>query len=357
VLTTVLVTCAAALFESTPFILAGACLAHALRQSVWAVPYLGCGCGSGPSARSLPAAAAALAVFGPFVAVTRLLAAAACSRIAHKEAACSAARPSALHELELVLPAAAAAACVLPLWSALLGAHLGGRAGFIAGAAAAFVTAPCGIGTVALAAALRHAAPAAAAGFLCVAGICDLRTWSTAHRIPRADRDVLAYVLAAAACANAGAHRGAGLVHPAFAVPLLVCAAVFAVCAYRYRDCRAQRARIAPAIMLAGSILAAPMPEYHATETTLAGAFPGERVDFTGVLTRTGSAATLVRYAIVCCRADASPIVVRLSAAPPHLLHGWVQARGTLVQDGSNLLLRADRLRAIAAPADPFVYR
>lgn len=354
-LTTVLVTCAAALFESTPFILAGACLARALRQSAWAVPYLGCGCGSGPSARSLPAAAAALAVFGPGVAIARLLAAAASSRIAHKDAGCPDA-PPVLHQLELVLPPAAAGACLLPLWPVLLGAHLGVLPGFLAGAVLAFLTAPCGIGAVALAAAVRHAAPAAAAGFLCVAGIADVRAWLPAHRPHRADRDVLAYALLAAACANAGAHRGAGLVHPAFALPLLLCAAAFAVCAYRYRHARSRRARIAPAIMLAGSMLAAPVPEYHATETTLAGAFAGERVDFTGVLTRTGTAATLVRYAIVCCRADASPVVVRLWSAPAQL-RGWVQARGTLVAAGSNLALRAEQLHAIAPPPDPFVYR
>jgi uncharacterized membrane protein YcgQ (UPF0703/DUF1980 family) len=99
------------------------------------------------------------------------------------------------------------------------------------------------------------------------------------------------------------------------------------------------------------------MPEYHATETTLSDAFAGERVDFTGVLTRTGDAATLVRYAITCCRADAAPVVIRLLDAPPAAAHGWMHARGVLVAREDDLRLRADALTPIAPPADPFVYR
>ena len=83
----------------------------------------------------------------------------------------------------------------------------------------------------------------------------------------------------------------------------------------------------------------------------------GERVDFTGVLTRTGSAATLVRFAITCCRADAAPIVVRLLRAPGSAVRGWVHARGVMVARGSDLRLRAEQLQMISAPADPFVYR
>ncbi|MGC1380703.1 MAG: hypothetical protein WA814_06725, partial [Candidatus Baltobacteraceae bacterium] len=49
---------ASALFEATPFVFAGVLLAHVHRRHGSAVAYLGCGCGNGPSARSLPAAAA-----------------------------------------------------------------------------------------------------------------------------------------------------------------------------------------------------------------------------------------------------------------------------------------------------------
>ncbi len=108
--------------------------------------------------------------------------------------------------------------------------------------------------------------------------------------------------------------------------------------------------------MIAGAILTAPAPEYHATQTTLADAFAGERLDFTGVATQTGGATTLVRYAITCCRADAAPVVVRLSRAQPNL-RGWVRARGLLTGDASGLRLRVEELQTIPAPADPFVYR
>jgi hypothetical protein len=153
------------------------------------------------------------------------------------------------------------------------------------------------------------------------------------------------------------AHRGTGIVHPYLAYALWPCAVTAAYCAYRFRGESCARLRLAPAIMLAGAIVAAPPPEYHATETTLADAFAGEHLDFTGMLTRTGNAATLVRYAITCCRADAAPIVVRLSKAPPAALHGWVHARGVMLQQGNDLRLQVQRLSSIPAPADPFVYR
>jgi len=139
-------------------------------------------------------------------------------------------------------------------------------------------------------------------------------------------------------------------------VPCVICAITCGVLAYRYRSEQNPRLRIAPAIMLAGAVLAAPPPEYHATETSLESAFFGERIDFTGVVTHTGGATTLVRYAITCCRADATPIVIRLERNVP-ALHGWMHARGVLVQTANGLRLRADSMNAIAPPADAFVYR
>ena len=62
--------------------------------------------------------------------------------------------------------------------------------------------------------------------------------------------------------------------------------------------------------MLAGVMVAAPPPAYTMTETTLTDLFPGERLDFTGRLARNGDSAALVRYAITCCRADATPVAV-----------------------------------------------
>ncbi len=319
------------------------------------VPYLGCGCGAGPSARSLPAAAATCLVFGPLVAVARLAAATLVARLAPRAAACGVRDASVLTQLCAIAPFGVLGASVGFFATAIFGTHLPPLGAFASGALAGFVMAPCGLGTVGLAAAMRGALPASAVGFLCVAGIIDLRTWL---RQPHChDRhDAFAYVLAAMACALVAARGGAGLVHPKIALALSPCAILCAWLAYRYRREHSRVLRIAPAMMLAGAVLAAPPPEYHATETTLSDAFAGEYIDFTGMVTHTGDATTLVRYAITCCRADAAPIVLRLSNAPP-AFHGWAHARGVLVEESGGLRLRADELRTVPAPADPFVYR
>lgn len=355
--TALLVTSAATLFESAPFVLAALVLTQTpVRWSARIDAYLGCGCGVGPSARSLPAAAATCLVFGPLVAGARLAAATLLERLqrrGHRD--CAHAAPSLLSELHLIVPVAALGSFAVLLLPAIAGMHAPRAVAFAAGAAAAFVMAPCALGTVGFAAALRTAWPAAAAGFLCVAGIADARAW-TRRRTVDAAHDAFAYAVFALACALVAARSGAGLVHPKLAVALWPCTAAGMILAYRFRAQQCSRMRIAPVVMLAGALFGAPMPEYHATETTLSDAFAGERVDFTGKLTRTGSAATLVRYAITCCRADAAPIVIRLLHAPPNA-RGWMHARGVLVARGNDLMLRAQVLQPIHAPADPFVYR
>jgi len=353
-----LVTSAATLFESAPFILAAALLTGAfLRWDARIGAYLGCGCGVGPSARSLPAAAATCLVFGPIVAGARLAGALLIARIfaAQRRPACSGKQLAPLEDLRLIVPVAllsAAGSMLLPL---LAGARIAALPAAAVGAFAAFLIAPCALGSVALAASLRAYAPAAAAGFLCVAGIIDIRAWLRAPDRAGA-HDALSYAILAAACAIVAMHRGGALVHPILAVLLWPCAAAAAAAAVRFRDESCGRLRIGPLVMFAGAVLAAPPAQYHATETTLADAFPGERVDFTGELTRTGSAATLVRYAITCCRADAAPVVVRLLRSPANV-RGWIRARGVLVQRSGTLALDASSLVAIPPPADPFVYR
>jgi hypothetical protein len=358
VVTALLVTSAATLFESAPFILAAIALTQApLRWNARMDAYLGCGCGVGPSARSLPAAAAALLVFGPLVAGARLAAAITVDRLQCKaRPQCHHRHTSLLAELQLITPIAAIAAPAVLFLPAVAGMHANAVSAFAGGAISAFVMAPCALGGVAFAATLRTAMPAAAAGFLCVAGIVDLRAWMHRAAAERA-HDALAYALFALACAVVAAHHGAALLNPKLALALWPCAIAGAYAAFRFRGERCAALRIAPAVMLAGAFLAAPLPAYHATETTLADAFAGERIDFSGVLTRTGNAATLVRYAITCCRADAAPIVVRLLQPPPRTLHGWVHARGVLVASGKELRLRAESLASMDAPSDPFVYR
>jgi hypothetical protein len=356
VVTALLVTSAATLFESAPFILAAVVLAQMpLRWSSRMVPYLGCGCGTGPSARSLPAAAAAWMVFGPLVGGARLAAAFAVERALWRHTSCTHGDDSMLAQLAAIAPIAAIGAAVAGYAPTIFGTHPSQAAAFFGGAFAAFVMAPCGLGTVGLAAALRGTIPASAIAFLCVAGIVDLRTWM---RMPHHERrhDALAYAVAAAACLLVAARGGADLVHPKIALALWPCAFGCAVFAYRYRGEQNASLRVAPAIMLAGAVLAAPPPEYHATETSLSDAFAGERIDFTGAVSQSGDATTLVRYAITCCRADAAPLVIRLAAPAPRA-RGWMHARGVLVQTSRGLRLRTESLQPIPPPSDPFVYR
>ncbi len=353
--TALLVTCAATLLESAPFVLAAAVLAGTpLRRSGWMVPYLGCGCGTGPSARSLPAAAAVCAIFGPFVAAARLAAGTLIARLLPH--ACNDARgDGALSQLLGIAPAAAIGACVSLFAPVVLGLRPSPPIAFGAGALCAILMSPCGISAAAFAASLRVTLPVSAAGFLCAAGIVDVRTWFGTRRV-HVSHDVLGYLLLTAACALAAGRGGAGLVHPRIAAALWPCAGVSLWLAHVHRRESCWPARIAPAIMLAGSVLSVPPPQYYASETTLAGAFPGERLDFTGSVTRSANETSLVRYAITCCRADAAPIAVRIADAP-HWLAGWVHARGTLVDSRDGLELKAELLQPIAPPTDPFVYR
>lgn len=356
-LSALLVTSAAALLESAPFILAAALLTRvASRWNAHMEAYLGCGCGIGPSARSLPAALATCIVFGPLVAGARLGAAMLVERLQHRPHPCSRERDSLLCELQLIMPAAATGAAAAFFLPAIATAHVWPAGGFLTGVLAAFVMAPCALGAVGLAATLRSMMPAAAAGFLCIAGIIDVRAWIPRRRNAK-QHDALAYALFSVACAIVATHRGSGLLNPKLAVAVWPCALAGALGAYRFRAEQAGWLRVAPAVMLAGAVLGAPLPQYHATETTLANAFAGEHVDFTGVVTRTGAATTLVRYAITCCRADAAPIVVRLLHPLARTVHGWIRAHGVLVARGNALLLRADALDRVSPPADPFVYR
>lgn len=352
---TVLANTAAALLESTPFVAAGALLAAApARWSAGLLPFAGCGCSGGASARSLPAAAATWLVFGPLVAAGRFAAALIVARLTKTRAACAHAE-SLLGSLAALAPFCVVAAAIGPLLPILEHAHPPPPAAFIAGALLAFAMAPCPLGAVGIAAAARAALAPAALGFLCIAGIFDARALLR-PRHPGAAHDGPAYLLCAAACALVAAHAGSGMLNPKIALALWPCAAAFLGLAVRHRLETRPVLRIAPLLMIAGAVIAAPLPQYHATETTLADAFPGERVNFSGTLVRTAGAVTLVRYAITCCRADASPVVLRLDGAP-RSASGWMRAQGTLVARPDGLYLDVAHLRNIAAPADPFVYR
>ena len=355
VVSAIVVNAAAMLLESAPFVLAGAIALRApWHWSGRIAAYLGCGCGAGPSARSLPAAAAAWIAFGPLVAAARL-AGAILIESALRKRVCAHASSSALAQLRGIWPLAIAGAILVPLFPAIVGARAPSAIVFTVAALTAFISSPCGLGTIGVASIARTVAPAAAAGFLCVAGIVDLRTFVRA-RGAHDGHDCLAYALASLACILVAMRGGAALVNPKIALALWPCAIAFAGLSIRYRTHANAALRVAPAIMLTGCVLAAPAPIYRATETTLSDAFAGERLDFTGVVVRSGSTAALVRYAITCCRADAAPVAVRLDS-PAQLRRGWARARGTLVERREGLRLRADSIEPISAPTDPFVYR
>ncbi len=352
-----LATSASALFEAAPFLLAGIIAGRLLRHSN-AMAYLGCGCTAGPSARSLPAAAATWLLFGPVVAAARLGAAFAVARLLHRgdrRPGCPQ-PPDLLAEFAALLPPAILTGAATQFAAAVDPAKLPPILGAAAGAMLGFMTAPCGLGAVAVAGALRVQAPIAAAAFLCVAGIIDLRALRRPTHSEKG-HDALAYALLAVAFAIVASRRGDALVHPAIAPLMAACAGAALICAIAYRREQSPTRRCAPVLMLAGAMIGAPPPQYHATETTLADLFAGEHLTFTGTLARSGAESALVRYAITCCRADAAPVVVRLDRTPRFAAGSWLRVDGRIESIGGNLRLVAGSAQRIAPPADPFIYR
>jgi len=350
---------ASALVEATPFLVAGIAAAHLLRRRA-IVEHLGCGCGAGPSARSIPAAAATWLTFGPAIAIARYAAALASAAILNRARArrnaCQRGAPHLLGELAAVLPAAALAGAALQFAAGFDLARLPAIAAAGAGAAFGFAASPCGLGAVALAGALRVQSPLTAAAFLCVAGIADLRAL---RRAPHAafGHDAFAYALLAAALGIVAWRRGASLVHPALSIPL-ACSAIAALLAAATRPRAAcAAARFAPSVMLAGALLGAPPPQYRATATTLTDLFAGERLTFDGALARDAGSSAVVRYAITCCRADAAPVAVALDRSPPYPNGTWLRVDGRVESRGGRLRLVATSVARIPAPDDPFLYR
>jgi len=350
----VLAASAGALVEATPFLFAAVALSRLSTRYDCVAAYAGCGCAPGPAARSLPAAAATWLLFGPFVAIGRWLIAMLVARALRRRHRADAA--AHLHaELRAVLPCAILAGMAMQVFAAFDPARLSPVWSAFAGTVLAFFAAPCALGAITLAATLRAHAPPAAAAFLCIAGIADLRALTPA-RSTAADEDAFAYVLLAAALSVVAWNHGDGLVNPAF-VPALWCCAIAAACGIvAHRSRRSENARIAPALMLAGALMTSPAPQYHATETTMTELFPGERLTFTGTLARNGNASAVVRYAITCCRADAAPVAVRLTANPRYPAGTWLRVEGSIENVAGNLRLAPRRIERVAAPADPFIY-
>ncbi|HYL27974.1 MAG TPA: hypothetical protein VEW74_09085, partial [Candidatus Nitrosotalea sp.] len=262
---------ASALFEATPFLFAGALLSRCIGRHCAFTRYLGCGCGRGPSALSIPAAAATWLVFGPVVAIARFVAAMFVARFLRERIECDSqanqATTDALGELAALVPSAAIAGIAVQLGGALDPHRLPPLGAALTGAVLGFVAAPCGLAAAAIGGTLEVRAPLAAAVFLCIAGIVDLRALAHASP-PRAGHDAFAYMLLALATALVAWRHGGALVHPAFAGALGLCACAAAFGAAFHRCSRGASARCAPALMLIGALAGAGPPHYHATETT-----------------------------------------------------------------------------------------
>ena len=340
------------LLECLPYlVVAAVCSPLIGRYARALVAYGGCGCTAGPSARSIPAAVATAAIFGVPAAITRVAAASVMSRFVctHEHAA----QVDVLGEIVSLIPVALLSAAIMLVLPLLPLRHLPGPVLFAGGALLGIVASPCALGGIALAASLHVTAPFAATGVLCTAGILPNVLRRHAHGTLH---DPWAYGALALASALVAARHGAALVHPRMTIPLALTALVCLVFAWHFRTRRARAPRWVASAALAAVVIGAPVPVYHATETTLADGFAGERVDFTGVVVAEHGESALVRYAITCCRADAAPIALALDRNLAAVSGRWLHARGTLEPDGTQLRLHVEALAPVTPPADPFVY-
>ncbi|MDQ2908106.1 MAG: hypothetical protein M3R44_02010 [Candidatus Eremiobacteraeota bacterium] len=383
VLHAALAAAAGTLFEAAPFLLAAELAPRRVRALL---PLAGCGCrGPVPGAVSVAATALCWLTFGPAIALARLAAGLALFTFFDHAPGSAQAQGDAVEELLMLAPSAALAVTVSGALSAaapgLMAAPLGATVALLGGLAIG-ASAPCATAAVAIAAALApHLAPAAA-GVLMTGGLVRLR-WP----LLRADhlrvathvhgehqsagfRSALRVALAGALgmLVRGGA---AGFVSPRL-LPLAAVGAVFALVAAGRVVVRARRAQrpesecgdpkrraaaLVPAIMLAALLSGSPVPAGVAQATQLADAYPGERLSFAGPVHRSGVTSVIERYQITCCRADASPVVVRLTSELPVADGTWIAASGILQRSEHGLELRAKHWQRATAPADPFIYR
>lgn len=364
-------TAASTLFEAAPLLLIAAAASGVLPRRVraWLGGLLGCGCGAGlPGGLSLPATVLCWISFGPVVAAVRWLGAFGSavhrsSRRGPKPPDAHAHPPGILDELGTIAGwAFFGAALTTAVRCALVGGSLTALPVpllFLIGLAVGALT-TCTLGSVAFAAGIHATLPAVAYGVLCTAGMLTL-THKTPANQPgrcRGAYDVrFVYATIALACAIVAARGGATLVHPKL-VPWIALGALLASTRV-FRDAQVQTARstqIAAVAMLATALTAnAPLAD-ESRATALDHLVVGERLRLSAQIAG-ASRTTLVRYAITCCRADAAPIAVRLNHPLALRTGSWVSVDGTVTSDAAGPLLRVTQARAIAPPADPFIYR
>jgi hypothetical protein len=376
-------------FEAAPFLLFANVLTPVLGPRLGPLAALGgCGCTRGPipGALALPAIALCALSFGPLPTIARTVVALGVAARAGRPARRFRGRAtpglpgfrsghSAEAAADLFADLEVIGACAFLASIATAALHAGvpvmpAPIAFLAGVGLGLL-APCATAGIAIAAAFAHSSPLIATGVLCSSGLLLPSGTADSPLLPgsmlgktaltrRPERDAR-FAGAVLACAlGCIALRGpSGLVTPRLLGPIGL-AALVAFATLPGARTRAQTNALVPLLML-GSLVVVPQPPvYRADATRLDDAFPGERLSFIGVAgAARGSHSTLTRYAITCCRLDATPVSVRLNRRLDSSLEGrWIAATGSLTySSGAGLELNPEQIHAIGQPADPFMYR
>jgi len=358
-----LASAAGTVLEAAPFVV-GSALGARLRIAR-CLPSLACGCGGAlPAALSLPSLALCWIAFGPAVALLRAAAAIgvafALRRTGSRAIAADRTNPEndPLRELVALGTSSFGAALAVEF---LRTHHLGPFVSFAAGALAGLFL-PCGTAGIGAAAAFRFSNPAAAVGLLATSGFLSprmLRMRRSIARIPsQSVRAGFTYVSLALACACFALWGTHGFLNPRLAPLVELGAVCCAIAALRGLRTSMRFAPLLPAAL--GLALIAGSPPPSATTATLPlGLYPGEAVAFVGRVAESQGArspTTLERAAILCCRADAQVLSLPLDVRLSFPAHAWISARGVISLRDGRMVLHADRIDAVAAPADPYVY-
>jgi hypothetical protein len=320
-----LVCSASVLLESLPYVVASVVLAPLLgRYARHLIAFAGCGCGDAPGALSIPAAVATTLLFGPWIALARLIAGlllrARSLRESHRHPT------SIVDELQRLAPSAALCAVVVTFLPRIDLTHVPAFAMFLGGALIGIFATPCALGGIALAASLHAHAPLASWGILCTTGLLTESLLSFSRSRVRSLRGSAALRW----FTHAWLSRSPAV------------------------QSHAPFSRVAlPVAILVAIVIGAPMPTYTADESTMSDLYPGERLSFTGAYEN----GALVRYAITCCRADAAPVAIRLAQSVNVRDNTWLHASGIIVRNGSTLALDVTSIDRTPPPSDPFLYR
>jgi hypothetical protein len=357
-----LASAAGLVLEAAPLVIAAAGVAALIRSlgprrvrlqglSEWLGALAGCGCSALPGALSLPAAGLAWYAFGPAVAAARFVVGCGIAVLSSRGGRAHEFEP--LDRLGSIVPYALLGSLASEALRSFAPWAAGSGLPAFAGGVLVGVLSPCALGAIAVAAALSHAAPYAALGIVSSAGL--VRTaGDEASAVLRTDSRI-GYGLLALAGIGLVALGGAGLVHPRLSTLVLV-AATLGIAA-TWRGPRRSASLLAPLLAAVALVLGSPVPPYGLAEATSADAFVGEPVRFTGVIEHRAQTTLLVRFTITCCRADASPVALRLDRTTPLNDGSWATVEGVFRLGRDGLVVHVLQLQPAKQPRDPFLYR